>query len=682
MAASRVAYGVARGIALGMARGVVLGMARGVVQATALRATALRATALVALVAASSLAMPAWADSRLVVKGGSKALRKNVELTLGPPPNVSSLDARALRRYVEDAPQRAKTGMAALGYYDGEVAVERTIDDAPKKKDKQDKKDKDKDKDNKKEKQDKSSDGETNTREASADSEAVGTGSDDDTEGTGADASAKETPSLDIVVTVTLTPNQPVLIKSSDIKLTGEGEKDPIFRRTISEIPLKVGDVFISRHYEAAKSALFSRAQQLGYFNFEFADSEVRVSRRAHTADIRLVGNTGTRFLFGPVLFSSNRFGTTFLERWMPFKEGDPYKASFVGEFTQNLQNSGYFKSVRVTPQRDPRYGTTVPIRVDVIEHAKNKMSIGIGYATDTDFRSRVTWKRPVINRAGHSATAEFGFSRDTQDFSVGYRIPRSNEPLYNYWNFSYGLKNDTEIEAESFLSSLVFERVSRTRSQWTESLFFRWDRETYTISGEEDTTDLYMPGVNYTRSRSKGSPFLTWGQSENFLLMGGREALGSSIDILKGQVAFKALRALGNRHTFIGTLQYGAIKASDYERVPTSQRFFAGGDRSIRGFAYRSVSPKDAEGSPVGGRYLEAVNLEYNYRFYDRWSGAVFVDGGRAFNDFDEPYAVGAGIGVRWQSPVGPFRLDLARPVSDNDGSGLRIHLSLGPDL
>ena len=163
---------------------------------------------------------------------------------------------------------------------------------------------------------------------------------------------------------------------------------------------------------------------------------------------------------------------------------------------------------------------------------------------------------------------------------------------------------------------------------------------------------------------------------------MVGSDQVLSSIDFFKTLATFKYLRALSDRNTVIGAIQYGAIQSNDYDRVPVTQRFFAGGDRSVRGFKYRDLSPRNSEDEAVGGRYLEVLSLEYNYRFLDRWSGAVFADAGRSFNNFYHAYSVGAGFGVRWQSPVGPFRIDIAAPISDDDEGGVRIHLSLGPDL
>ena len=475
--------------------------------------------------------------------------------------------------------------------------------------------------------------------------------------------------------------NEPVRVNKVNIAIKGPAEEDPQFRSAQSEPTLNEGDIFVSANYEASKASLIRTAQDLGYFGFEFSKTEVRVSRRKLTADVTIHAQSGERYTFGPVQFDKTIFTETFLRRWLTFDSGDPYDSSLVGELTQNLQSSGYFSGVRVKPVIDPRYRQIVPVAITLTRKKNNEVAIGVGYATDTKLRTKLTWGKPLINSRGHSAEYSLGLSRDTQSAGFSYRIPRKTQPLFNYWSVDYQLKNDASADTESFLSTLNLQRVTRTEKLWTESFFLRWERETFTTGSIEDETDLLLPGISYSRSRSKGSPFPTWGQAFTFQLLGGSKRIGSSIDLIKSVGTFRYLRAISPRNTLIGTLQYGALKSNDYDRVPVSQRFFAGGDRSIRGFAYRQLSPTNADGEAVGGRFLEVISAEYNYRFLDRWSFAIFSDAGRAFNDRDTRYSVGAGIGIRWQSPVGPFRIDVARPISDDENS-FRVHLSLGPDL
>ncbi|MBX2836988.1 MAG: autotransporter assembly complex protein TamA [Gammaproteobacteria bacterium] len=484
------------------------------------------------------------------------------------------------------------------------------------------------------------------------------------------------------IVTMNIEPGDPVRINKIDLFVDGPARLDPQFMPIMGKLQFQKNAVFESSNYEASKSILLDAAQDTGYFDFEFTTSKVRVSRNNLTADIELKAESGVRYTFGQIRFNNTIFTESFLRRWATFAEGDPYESSKIAELTQNLQNSGYFQSVRVTPQRDRRYGKTVPVTVRVITKDNNQVGVGIGYATDTGVRTKLTWAKPLINRHGHSLESELGISAVRQNVSFSYRIPRSNNPLHNYWGVQYGLQNEENEDTESFLSTLEFGHTRLMDSDWTETLFLRWERERSIIADDELNTDLILPGFVYARSRSKGKPFLTWGQSTSFTAMYGDRNIGSTIDFLKLNLRFKYIKALDERNSYLFRLQYGAIESNDFTLVPTSQRFFAGGDTTIRGYKYNSISPTNPDGDAVGGRYLEVTSLEYNYRFAERWSVAAFLDAGRAFNNFDTAYSVGGGFGIRWQSPVGPFRLDLAEPIDDERFNDVRLHISLGPEL
>lgn len=496
------------------------------------------------------------------------------------------------------------------------------------------------------------------------------------------------------IITLNVNAGDPVLIKSINVKVTGPAETDTTFQEIRRRIPLKENAIFLSSDYEATKSLWIDAAQAKGYFDFKFVTNTVLVSRTNRTAIINLVADSGPRYTFGQIQFDQDVFSETFLNRWVPFAPEDPYEAVKISEFTKNLQGSGYFSTVRVSPQRDVRYGPTVPISVSLARKEANQLGVGIGYEDDVGVRGKLTWDKPLINRQGHSAKSELSLSKVSQAVSFSYRIPRRNQPLHNYWGIEYGLKREDDDGVKSELSTLNFQRVRRFDSDWVESIFIRWEREPFEIADERGTSNLVLPGFRYSRSRSKGFPFLTWGQSSSFQFFYGNQNLLSTIDFFKAVVNFKYLRAVTPRNSFIFSMQYGAINTNDdedFRRVPPSQRFFAGGDRSIRGYKYRSVSPTDEDGNLLGGRYIESGSLEYNYRFADRWSFAVFMDVGRAFDDFSTSQKYGAGIGVRWQSPVGPFRLDIAAPVNadstevnpdDKFYQNLQVHISLGPEL
>jgi len=126
---------------------------------------------------------------------------------------------------------------------------------------------------------------------------------------------------------------------------------------------------------------------------------------------------------------------------------------------------------------------------------------------------------------------------------------------------------------------------------------------------------------------------------------------------------------------------QFGATGVNDFKDLPPSQRYFAGGDSSVRGYGYQSISPTNSDKEDIGGRYLATGSVEGNYFFYKKFGAALFADAGDAANTLNFDFKKSVGIGFRWGSPVGMVRLDLAHPLDDPDSS-FRIHFSLGPDL
>jgi translocation and assembly module TamA len=124
-----------------------------------------------------------------------------------------------------------------------------------------------------------------------------------------------------------------------------------------------------------------------------------------------------------------------------------------------------------------------------------------------------------------------------------------------------------------------------------------------------------------------------------------------------------------------------GAMIVDDFDALPPELRFFAGGDRSVRGFDYQEIGETNASGGVIGGKYLAVASVEYEYYFLENWGAAVFVDAGDAYSSTLDPN-VGAGIGVRWRSPVGIVRVDIAHPVVTDMDEKLRFHIIVGPDL
>jgi len=166
-------------------------------------------------------------------------------------------------------------------------------------------------------------------------------------------------------------------------------------------------------------------------------------------------------------------------------------------------------------------------------------------------------------------------------------------------------------------------------------------------------------------------------------MLQGSYEFAISDLSFLQALMGIKWIQTLGERHRLIGRADGGTtlIADEDFPSFPSSLRFYAGGDRSVRGYRRDSIGPEDDEGDNIGGKHLVVASIEYEYRILDNWAVAAFADVGDAFDNETPELRTGVGLGVRWFSPIGPVKVDLASGL-DEPGDPIRLHLSVGPEL
>src|SRR5690606_5627833 len=198
--------------------------------------------------------------------------------------------------------------------------------------------------------------------------------------------------------------------------------------------------------------------------------------------------------------------------------------------------------------------------------------------------------------------------------------------------------------------------------------LYLQAERENFDFGGEPSrTTDLVYPGVTLTRERADDLQYPRRGYRLSADLRTGVEWLLSDVSFSRLSLSAGWTRAVAARTRLLLRAEAGALWTDDFDDLPPSQRFFAGGDRSIRGYLYREVGPENADGDVIGGERLIAGSVELEHLFYGNYGAAVFVDAGDAFVDSPD-VQVGAGVGFRWRSPVGMVRFDVAHPFDDPD--------------
>ncbi|SDU02974.1 autotransporter assembly complex protein TamA [Halopseudomonas salegens] len=472
---------------------------------------------------------------------------------------------------------------------------------------------------------------------------------------------------------------EPVRYDRVNIRVVGPGEGTREFALPSSD-RLRSGETLHHGHYESLKSLIRNQALRYGYFSGGFSQQRIRVNPLANQADLDLVYRTGERYRLGEVTFTETPFNEDLLQRMVSFEPGTPYDADLIASLNRDLLSAGYFESVQVSAPNAQAVDGVIPVQADVQARKPHSLGFGGGFSTDVGPRARANWTQHWLNARGHSRGAEMELAGPRQNLSGYYQIPLT-PPMSNTLRFVTGYQREDIDDVESQNLTVGAQWQRRLDSGWERVVGLRLEQEKFSVGNDRGNSTLLIPSLSFQRVRSSGEIDPTHGWSVQFDLQGAKEGVVSDIDFVRVNSTVKGLYTLADKHRFLGRVQGGAIASNSFSRVPPSLRFFAGGDQSVRGYAYRNLSPRDESGDRIGARYLATGTLEYQYEFRSGWRAATFVDHGNAVDSWDDPLKTSVGVGIRWVSPVGPIRFDVARSVSDPD-EGFRLHFSMGPDL
>ena len=474
---------------------------------------------------------------------------------------------------------------------------------------------------------------------------------------------------------------EPVRLQQVTIEVLGEAASLAAFRRPRSS-RLQPGQVLDHGAYEAAKKLLASQAQRYGFFQGRFIEQRLRVDPQAGTADIHLRYTSGPRHRFGAVSFQGDfAIDERLLQRLQPFAVGDAYDADLVARFAQNLRDSGYFAEVRVDALAEQRSGLVVPVQVNLQQVLPRSFTLGLGYSTDIGPRSRASWTRHWLNPQGHSLGADAELALERQAVGSWYQIPLQ-QALTDHLRFTAGYQQEQMIDIDTRRYRLGAEWQAMLAGDWQRNLSLNWQEERYDYGqGSPDgRSQLLLAGLGFNHLHSDSPINPSQGYRLQIDSQMAKRGLLADTDLLQVNAQAKGLYSFAAGHRLLARVQAGGIATNDYAAVPPSLRFFAGGDQSVRGYDYQSLSPEDRRGNKVGARYLLAGSLEYQYPLREQWRLATFVDRGNAFDSLSARHFTGIGLGLRWLSPVGPLRLDLAHAL--DEPGGVRLHFSMGPEL
>jgi translocation and assembly module TamA len=481
-------------------------------------------------------------------------------------------------------------------------------------------------------------------------------------------------------VTFDVDPGEPTLVTKAQVAIEGEAAKVPAVASALEAFVPRVGERFDHAQYEASKTAIEKALGDAGFLGAKLTTHRVEVHAANRTADIALQWNGGPRYRFGPTKITGGQFTPQLMERFMPWREGDDYSSQQLLDLQQRLVGADYFSTVTVQPHPEKAVDLQVPVDVELTPAKRNIYSAALYASTDRGAGVDFSVQRRWLNDKGHKGQAEFDLAQKLKAVELSYRIPLPGfrQRMLNI----AGTYRDEETQSSISQTEKLAANVARKWGEYTFVYGLQFLAGDFEIGSEDGNSSLFFFEGALTRAKSDQPAFARRGFSYNLSArVTPTEAL-SDTRFASLDLEVKWLRALGIDTRLILRGEVGAMTVDDFDLLPPELRFFAGGDRSIRGFGYEEIGSRNEVGDVIGGDRLVEGTVELEHYWRRGFGAAVFVDAGDAFLGEDFVLHVGAGVGVRWKSPVGVLRLDLAYPIESIDASGWQIHFNIGPDF
>lgn len=470
---------------------------------------------------------------------------------------------------------------------------------------------------------------------------------------------------------------EPVRVTTLSVEVSGEAETDSVVARVLKRHGLQPGAPLIHSEYEALKSEVQRVFAERGYLEAELTESKVEVRLAERSAAVRLAWNSGPRYRLGETRFLGNQVPDALLQGYVPWRGPVRYTQNRLIELQTRLGDTGWFSTVEVSPVLEELADGRVPVEVRVTPSLRTAYSGGVSIGTDSGFGVRGTLERRWVNARGDKLKLEANLSQRQSGLAAAYEIPIPGLER-RAWGLLAGFRDETTTSSESQLSTLSL-YLRGDLGGWVARGSLNFTDGDFEVGGERGNSTLVYPELSLQRREADDltAPRLGWSVTATVRAAPG--GLGGS-RFASAELSGAWMRGLGEDWRVLTRGSIGLIEAEDFGALPPQLRFFAGGDRSLRGYAWQALGARNRLGGVIGGDRLLTVSTELERRVTESIAVAGFLDAGNAFRGSDFDAATGVGLGLRWRSPVGMVRLDVAHAL--DDPGGVRFHLIIGPDL
>ncbi|MDO8839057.1 MAG: BamA/TamA family outer membrane protein [Parvibaculum sp.] len=423
-----------------------------------------------------------------------------------------------------------------------------------------------------------------------------------------------------------------------------------------------------------------------GYPQAALDNRRVVVDLSSSMADVTLTIAAGPRLLFGPLLVR-NEGGRTredYVTGLATLTPGKVYDRREVDATTAALRGSGLFETVSVTTGAVDAEGHAVQ-EIELAERKPRTVRLGAAWSSSEGAGVRGSWEHRNLFGAAEKlvlglsiaeieqkGTAEFRkprFLRPDQALLISAEIANAQSDAYDEYRLRTGASLERVFGPRLSGSAGVGFEVTQT-----EDATGRTDYQLFSVPAVlryDSADDIFDPSEGI-RATVAATPY--FGSAD-----------GAATTFLRLEGSGATYFAVADRLTLAVRGRYGMLAADDTTDVPGSTRFYAGGGGSVRGYGYQMAGPLSATGTPLGGRSVIEAGAEARYRVSETIGVVAFVDAGQAYREltprFDGSLLWGAGLGLRYYTPIGPIRFDVAVPLDRRRGvdDAFQIYASIG---
>ncbi|HEY9379685.1 MAG TPA: autotransporter assembly complex family protein [Burkholderiales bacterium] len=479
-------------------------------------------------------------------------------------------------------------------------------------------------------------------------------------------------------VIIEVDPGPRVIVRDVEIDFSGPAVGDPIaeplLTRARSSWTLQAGEPFRQQGWDESKRNALTALSSGRYAAARIEESEARIDPETQSASLRVDISSGPVFHFGEVEVTGlKRYPPWIVENFSPMRRREPYSTEKLAIYQRRLLESGYFSSAQIAVDDDPANAAAAPVLVNVIENRKQRLEAGVGYSTDTRYRTQLTYTNVDPWETLWRFKADLRLESLAQSARVDFDSPPNSDAS---WENIFGSLRRTDIQDEETreLSAGLAHNWGLYRTP--SSLYVSAHLEEQIIANEiTDHRHAVFFGYQYA-FRSTDDLIAPRKGYLGTLTIGGAPAGLSTQRFMRGTARITAFHPLGRNDDLTLRGEAGLVISDSREGIPSTFLFRTGGDQTVRGYAFESLGV-DVAGATVGGRFLALGSVEYTHWLNNSLGLAAFVDAGDAADSRSEyDLAIGYGVGVRFRSPIGPLRADVAYGERTNE---FRLHFSVG---